>query len=131
MEYQRQNYEFFIKQHTLTKQNIKHLIRLCGKSPTEEQIANLREIPENFEDFQELLNTFEIKLTKQDMYDQLSALTGGTSITKHELVNILNSKKKLSEKDMESFLNMLQFDDEYVSIKEIVNLLFDEIDGQL
>ncbi|KAM0676250.1 hypothetical protein GVAV_000213 [Gurleya vavrai] len=116
-------YDFFTEQIPLTQVSLKDLVRLCGYAPTEKQIANAP-IPTNFEEFLDITAAFEKKGSKEDIYNQLISLCGGSTITKDELIRVLHAGDKLSDEEIDGFFRMVNDDKGNFSVKEIVDVLY-------
>ncbi|KAK1349644.1 hypothetical protein CWI38_2077p0020 [Hamiltosporidium tvaerminnensis] len=120
----REKYNYFVSNQKLNKDTFKDLVRLCGYAPTEEQL-NI-DVPETFEEFEKLLVSFEKKYTKEDLYNELRALGDDEYISTDELRKLLTSgNDKLTEEEIRSFFRAVETNGNEVSIRDIVDLLYD------
>lgn len=124
MDTHKQKYEFFTSQGPLTHESFKDLARLCGYAPTEKQLNC--PVPNNYNEFLEIVTTFEKRYNKDDLFEQLVSLCGGNTITKEELLRILYSGDKLADDEIDSFLRLINEESGSYNVKDVLDVLYNE-----
>ncbi|AFN83368.1 Frq1 calcium-binding caltractin-like protein [Encephalitozoon romaleae SJ-2008] len=106
----------------LTKETTKDLLRLCGFTPRERDMA----VPRTFEEFSQLASTIPPPIPKEEMRRMVQMFIHGMHISRKNLGKYMTMGDKLNEEEMSELFRSCPFDrNGEITINELLDFLYD------